>query len=134
MTADELIVALRAAPGRRILVAVRHGFPVPAGVQAVELPAKLFALLHWDAPSRYRVASGGRGSAKSWSFATALVLRMMAGKERILCCREIMRSLRESVHHLIPEIIESLGLSTFFEISIAVPRIIKASPAPFPNF
>src|SRR5665213_739894 len=104
-------------PGCRILAAVRHGFPVPADVQAVPLPAKLFALLHPDAPSRFRIASGGRGSAKSWSYATALVRRMLARKERILCCREIMRSLRESVHHLLSETIDRLGLGQFFEIN-----------------
>jgi phage terminase large subunit len=38
---------------------------------------------------RYRAAYGGRGSGKSHSFATALVLRARHHKLRVLCCREV---------------------------------------------
>jgi phage terminase large subunit len=86
-------------------------------VQAVEFPAKLFSLLHPDAPSRHRVASGGRGSGKSHAIAAAMVLRMLTRRLRILCAREIQRSLRESVHHLLSEKIEQLGVAAFFEIN-----------------
>jgi phage terminase large subunit len=102
---------------RRILAAVPYGFAVPTGVQAVEFPAKLFKLLHPDTPSRYRVASGGRGSGKSHAIAAEVVLRMLSSRLRILCAREIQRSLRESVHHLLSEKIEQLGLAAFFEIN-----------------
>jgi phage terminase large subunit len=74
---------------------------VSQSIQAVELPIKLLRLLHPDTPSRYRVASGGRGSGKSHAIATALVLRMFDRRIRILCARKIQRSLRESVHHLL---------------------------------
>jgi hypothetical protein len=34
---------------------------------------------------------------------------------RVLCCREIMRSLRESVHHLLVDTIDAFGLTAFFD-------------------
>ncbi len=104
-------------PDHVVLIAVTppHPEPVP-GVRVVELAVKMFTLLHPGAPSRYRVASGGRGSAKSYSFATALVLRALTRRIRILCCREIMRSIRESVHRLLTDRIDALGLTPWFEI------------------
>jgi phage terminase large subunit len=111
------VAALRAQRTGRILAAVPYGFPVTEEVQGVQFPAKLFRLLHPDAPSRYRCASGGRGSGKSHSFAAALVLRALTGKIRILCAREIMRSLRESVHHLLTDKIDALGLTQFFDVN-----------------
>jgi len=111
------VATLRAQRTGRILAAVRYGYRVPADVQAVEFPRKLFRLLHPDRPSRYRCASGGRGSGKSHSFATALILRALASKVRILCAREIMRSLRESVHHLLTDKIDVLELTPFFTVN-----------------
>jgi hypothetical protein len=81
-----------------------------AAVRFVPLAPKLFALLHPHVPSRYRVGSGGRGSGRSYSFATALVLRALSRRMRILACREVQRSLRESVHTLLCSRIEALGL------------------------
>ena len=71
-----------------IAVTPPHPEPLP-GVRVVELAPKMFELLHPSQTSRYRVASGGRGSAKSFSFATALVLRALTQRIRILCAREI---------------------------------------------
>lgn len=104
-------------PDDRALIGVcpPHQEPLP-GVRLVELAPKLFALLHPQAPARYRVASGGRGSAKSFSFATAIVLRALERKMRILCAREIQKSIRESVHHLLTERIEVLGLGPWFDV------------------
>jgi phage terminase large subunit len=101
----------------RILVAVPYGFDVPAGMQAVPFAPKMFWLLHPDAPSRYRSGSGGRGSGKSYGFAAAIVLRMLDRRLRVLCAREIQRSLRESVHALLTDKIEQLGLAAFFDIN-----------------
>jgi phage terminase large subunit len=110
----------RAIIGRkntRVLAVVPYGFAVAASVQAVPLPNKLFRLLHPDTPSRYRVASGGRGSGKSHAIATAIILRMFPRKMRVLCAREIQRSLRESVHHLLVEKIDALGLTQYFDVT-----------------
>ncbi len=111
------IAVIRRTWSGRILAAVTHGFAVPAGVQAVPFAPKMFWLLHPDAPSRYRAGSGGRGSGKSHGFAAAIVLRMLDRRLRALCAREIQRSLRESVHALLTDKIEALGLSALFDIT-----------------
>jgi phage terminase large subunit len=111
------VAALRVNWTGRILAVAPHGYAVPAGAQAVPFAPKMFWLLHPDAPSRYRGGSGGRGSGKSHAFATAIVLRMISGRLRVLCAREIMRSLRESVHHLLVDKIDKLGLASFFDVT-----------------
>jgi phage terminase large subunit len=60
---------------------------------------------------------GGRGGAKSWSIARALVLLAYAGKLRILCAREFQNSIQDSVHRLLTDQIWALGLREFFDIS-----------------
>ena len=46
---------------------------------------------------RYRVAYGGRSSGKSRAAAQGLIVRAMQRKIRILCCREIQKSIKGSV-------------------------------------
>lgn len=67
-------------------------------------------------PARYKVARGGRGSGKSWGFARALILRCAKQTTRVLCTREIQKSIQQSVHQLLSDQIEALGLSGVFEI------------------
>lgn len=67
-------------------------------------------------PSRYKVAFGGRGSSKSWSFARALIARAYTKTHRILCAREFQSSISESVHQLLSSQIASMGLTPWFEI------------------
>ena len=68
-------------------------------------------------PSRYKIYWGGRGSGKSWAFATALLLLGAGTKpKRILCAREIQRSIRDSVHSLLVDRIKSLGLHNFYQV------------------
>ena len=62
---------------------------------------------------RYNVAYGGRGSAKSWSIARILLLLAMQSKVRVLCTREIQDSIKDSVHKLLKDQIELLGLQGF---------------------
>lgn len=78
-----------------------------------EFPAKLQFLF---APYRYKVAYGGRGSSKSWSFARALLIQAASTKLRVLCTREVQKSIKDSVHRLLSDQIESLGLGEFYEI------------------
>lgn len=61
-------------------------------------------------PKRYKVYWGGRGAARSWSFARALLLMGAQKKLRILCCREFQKSIADSVHKLLSDQIEMLGL------------------------
>lgn len=79
-------------------------------------------------PCRYKSAYGGRGSGKSWSFARALLLigakpgLLWPGRTegpRILCARETMKSLSESVHQLLEDQIRALGLDSFYRIEKA---------------
>lgn len=67
-------------------------------------------------PSRYKVAYGGRGSSKSWSFARALIAKAYSGRQRILCARELQTSISESVHQLLSTQIELMGLARYFDI------------------
>lgn len=66
---------------------------------------------------RYRVAYGGRGSAKSWQFARALLVHGMRQPLRILCAREYQSSIRDSVHRLLSDQIDRLGFSGFYTIN-----------------
>ena len=68
------------------------------------------------APARYKVAYGGRGSSKSWVFARMALIAAMQSKIRILCCRELQLSIRDSVLQLLREQIEICGLSEYFEV------------------
>ena len=68
-------------------------------------------------PHRYKVFYGGRGSAKSWSVARALLLKGYEKKLRILCTREIQKSIRQSVHKLLCDTIEALKFSGFYHIT-----------------
>lgn len=81
-----------------------------------EFPEKLSCLF---APSRYKVLHGGRGGAKSWGVARALLVLGLKRPLRILCCREFQSSIRDSVHKLLTDQIYSLGLDEFFTIEQA---------------
>lgn len=65
---------------------------------------------------RYKCFYGGRGSGKSWTFATVLILRAAERPLRILCTRETMSSIRESVHQLLSDRIHALKLADQFSI------------------
>jgi phage terminase large subunit len=78
-----------------------------------EFPKKLGFLLD---PSRYKVAYGGRGGAKSWNFARAVIALGYESKRRILCAREVQLSIKDSVHKLLGEQIEQMGLDAHFEV------------------
>lgn len=72
-------------------------------------------------PYRYKVFYGGRGGAKSRSFARALLTLAAAGHERVLCGREVQNSIKDSVKRILDDEIQRLGLqdrfiSTDFEI------------------
>lgn len=77
------------------------------------LPEKLEMLFR---PMRYKVAYGGRGGGKSHSFAIALLALAAQKPMRILCAREIQKSIKDSVHRLISDKIQILGLGSFFDI------------------
>lgn len=61
-------------------------------------------------PAPYKIAYGGRGGAKTLSFAQAALILGSQRKLRIGCFREIQNSIRESVHETLTQESERLGL------------------------
>lgn len=84
-----------------------------------EFPKKLQFL--FDA-HRYKVLHGGRGGAKSWGVARALLIQGANRPLRVLCAREYQNSITESVHSLLSDQIKALGLGGFYEIQNAYIR------------
>lgn len=71
-------------------------------------------------PSRYKGAWGGRGSGKSQFFADKVIIDALAKPGlRVLCCREIQKSLKESAKRLLESKIEEYGLLPMFEVQSA---------------
>ena len=83
-------------------------------VSNAEFPEKLSVLFD---KHRYKVAYGGRGGGKSWAIARALLIIGASKPTRILCAREFQTSIRDSVHKLLCDQIESLRLHGFYEIT-----------------
>jgi phage terminase large subunit len=78
-----------------------------------EFPSKLKFLFH---PKRYKVAYGGRGATKSWGFARALLILGAQKKLRILCTREVQKSIKDSVHSLLADQVQAIGLGSHYEV------------------
>jgi phage terminase large subunit len=89
---------------------------MPDGAKlTVQLPEKLGFLLADKA--RYKVAYGGRGSGKSWGIARALLIKSIQSPIRVLCAREIQRTIADSVHQLLADQIRIMGLESLFTIT-----------------
>lgn len=80
---------------------------------ALQLPELLEKIWH---PRRYKVMHGGRGGGKSWSVAGVLLIMAANRPLRVLCAREIQKSIKQSVHQLLTDQIARLGLGAFFEV------------------
>jgi len=78
-------------------------------------------------PTRYKVAWGGRGSAKSHTFARLLLLRAAERPTRILCARELQISIKDSVHRLLSDLVDALGLSDQFDVGQSYLRGLNGS-------
>lgn len=89
---------------------------VTEAISKAQFPIKLEGLFK---PSRYKVLQGGRGGAKSWGIARALLIKGAKDQMRILCAREFMTSMKDSVHKLLSDQIQALGLTGFYEITQA---------------
>lgn len=79
----------------------------------ITLPRKLKFLLELH---DYKVIYGGRGGGKSWAVADALLALGAAQKLRILCAREVQKSIAQSVHQLLKDRIVALGLTNFYTV------------------
>lgn len=82
--------------------------------KTITFPTKFKALFQeiW----RFIVFYGGRGSGKSFNIARALILRAYTKPIRVLCCREIQKSISDSVIQMLADQIEMLNLKPFFEV------------------
>lgn len=82
-------------------------------VEDVEFPENMQVL--FDRTLRYIILEGGRGGAKSWNVARALlILGILYPGLRVLCAREIMKSIEHSVFQLLKDQIELLGLEAYY--------------------
>jgi phage terminase large subunit len=79
----------------------------------IDLPDKLVRPLFEK--HRYKIIHGGRGGAKSHSIARALLALGASKPLRILCGREVQRSIRDSVHALLRDTIVVMGLQQFYD-------------------
>lgn len=78
-----------------------------------EIPEKFAGFLE---PKRYKVAYGGRGGAKSRTIAALLLELGFQKPLRVLCCREVQRSIKDSVHRLLSDQIKRAGLTAYYQI------------------
>lgn len=67
-------------------------------------------------PHPYKVLYGGRDGKKSWSIARALLIIGAHRPCRILCTREIQKSIKDSVHQLLKDQIGVIGLAGFYDV------------------
>ena len=81
------------------------------------VPSKFKPLYtHLQNNKLFYVYHGGRGGGKSWEIADFLLIEGAKQKHRILCCREVQKSIKQSVHKLLSDRIAALGLGRFYEI------------------
>lgn len=71
----------------------------------------------FDEKLTFIAIKGGRGSAKSHSVAEALIIRAASKPLRILCTREIQKSIKASVKQLLNDKIKKVALEGFYTIT-----------------
>lgn len=81
----------------------------------LQIPDKLLPIFQTN--KRYIDLYGGRGSAKSWTVADFLLIKGMECPERILCVREIQKSIKDSVHKLLSDRIKHYKLDSIYKIN-----------------
>ncbi len=66
-------------------------------------------------PHRYKCLMGGRGSGKSYAIARFLLIEGLSRNVRVLCTREVQKSIRDSVKRLLDDQIEIMGLGQHYQ-------------------
>ena len=69
------------------------------------IPEQFKELAQPSKPWRHIGFYGGRSSGKSTTVALILLVKAMEKPLRILCCREIQKSIADSVHKLLSDLI-----------------------------
>lgn len=64
----------------------------------------------------YKVMHGGRGGSKTWDFCRALLILGSLRKLSILCCREVQKSIAESVHKTLATQISMMGMNHLYRV------------------
>jgi len=82
-----------------------------------DFPVKLEPIFQ---PKRYKILYGGRGGAKSWGIARALLIMGTQRPLRILCARELQKSIKTSVHQVLSDQIKLLHLQSHYQVLDAV--------------
>jgi phage terminase large subunit len=67
-------------------------------------------------PARYKGTHGGRGSGKSHFFAELELETCLIQPTRIVCLREIQKSIKQSIKLLLEDKIKAMGISAEFDI------------------
>ena len=83
-----------------------------SGPLRIEIPETLLPLIQQR--KRYKSIRGGRGSAKSHTIARALLALGLTRPLRVACCREIQKSIAQSVKQLFDDLIAKYGLQDFY--------------------
>lgn len=86
----------------------------PVSFANLNFPRKFQCLFQ---PKRYKVFYGGRAGAKTWNIARALLVIALQRKVLILCTRELQTSISDSVHRVLKDQIELMGVSQYFDIT-----------------
>jgi phage terminase large subunit len=80
---------------------------------SIQMPAWAARL---NEPARYKVMYGGRGGGKSWTIARALLLDGLVNPGRILCARETMKSMADSVHEVLSKQIGEMNMGGHYQV------------------
>lgn len=81
-------------------------------IEPIRFPPKLAFLFK---PARFKIPWGGRDAGRSWGVSRALLTLGASKPLRILCAREIQKSIADSVHRLLTDQIKRLGLEGFYD-------------------
>ena len=105
-----------------LLAAIEDEFRLKAGATVAPevLAAAIDGLAPWAKPllepRRYKCLFGGRGSAKSFSAADAILILGCQRRIRVLCAREFQNSIADSIHFLLKQRISDLELEDFYQV------------------
>lgn len=83
----------------------------------VAFPEKFQCLF---SPKRYKIFYGGRGGGKSWALGRALLIIGMQRQIRVLCVRQLQKSIADSVHKILKDQISKMGLEGEYDVQQAV--------------
>lgn len=92
----------------------------------IKVPEKFIPI--FSSQHRYIDIYGGRGSGKSWAVALFLLVKALESTKRILCAREIQKSIKDSVHKLLSDMIAEYNLDTF---TVKVDSIVNRNGSEF---